>query len=88
MPTNALEQKLEQLKNKEKNLKEQRKKLLQKKKEQQLKKSQKIFLKIGKEIEKTLGRELQNEDVILFTEFLKKQEINGKFFTRAMNEKN
>ncbi len=36
-------------------------------------------------MESVLGRETTDDDKIRFLNFLKKQETNGNYFTRAMN---
>ena len=49
------------------------------------KKHAKRLNEFGSIVEKILGRPVVDEDKIRFTDFLKKQEANGKYFTKAMN---
>ena len=43
------------------------------------------MIELGGIVESVLGRDTTEEDKIRFLNFLKKQEVNGKFFSKAMN---
>lgn len=76
---NDLSKKMEQLE-------AQKKALEQKQKEEERKKRTKRLIELGGIIESVLGRPTVDEDKIRLLNFLKKQEANGKYFTKAMND--
>ena len=51
------------------------------------KKRTRRLIELGGIIESVLGRETTEEDKKRLLSFLRKQEMNGKFFTKAMNSK-
>lgn len=69
-----------------KQIKEQKKDLEKRQKEKERKERTRRLIQIGAIAEKILGRPFLDEDNIRFMNFLQKQEINGRYFTRAMNE--
>ncbi len=74
-----LETKIEQLKAREKALK-------QRHPAEERKKRTRRLIELGGIVEAVLGRPTTDEDKKRFMEFLQKQERNGKFFSRAMND--
>ena len=63
------------------------KKLLEKqKKEADRKARTKRLIEIGASVESVLGREFRNGDNIRLMNFLKAQERNGRYFTKAMDK--
>ena len=74
-----LETKIEQLKAREKALK-------QRHSVEERKKRTRRLIELGGIVEAVLGRPTTDDDKIRFMEFLQKQERNGKFFSRAMND--
>ena len=52
---------------------------------QERKKRTRRLIELGGIIESVLGRETTDDDKKRLLNFLKKQEMNGKFFTKAMN---
>lgn len=53
--------------------------------EDERKKRTRRLIEFGGIIESVLGRATTDEDKVRFLNFLKKQETNGKFFSKAMN---
>ena len=72
--------------NKVKELKEQQKGIRRRKKAADRNARTKRLVEIGAVAEKVLGREFMEGDNDRFMKFLKRQEYNGKFYSRAMNE--
>lgn len=62
----------------------QRKQLEKRKKEEERKIRTHRLIQIGGAVESVLGRPVTEEDVPKLIAFLKKQESNGKYFSRAM----
>jgi hypothetical protein len=71
---------------KAKQYEERKKQLERKKKEEDRKARTHRLIQIGGAAESVLGREFEEEDIILFTNFLKQQERNGGYFTKAMSK--
>lgn len=69
-----------------KQIKEQKKDLEKRQKEKERKERTKRLIQIGAIAEKILGRPFLDDDNIRFMNFLQKQETNGRYFTRAMND--
>ncbi|MCF0134081.1 MAG: relaxasome subunit MobC [Blautia sp.] len=53
--------------------------------EEDRKKRTKRLIELGGIVESVLGRETTDEDKQRFLNFLRKQEVNGNFFSKAMN---
>jgi len=60
--------------------------LIKKQNKEERKKRTKRLIELGGIIESVLGRPTVDEDKIRLLNFLKKQETNGKYFTKAMND--
>ena len=71
---------------KAKQYEERKKQLERKKREEDRKARTHRLIQIGGAAESVLGREFEEEDIILFTNFLKQQERNGGYFTKAMSK--
>ncbi|MBO6241567.1 MAG: DUF3847 domain-containing protein [Butyrivibrio sp.] len=67
-------------------LKAQKKMLEKQKKEADRKARTKRLIEIGGTVESVLGREFTDDDKIRLMNFLKAQERNGKYFTKAMEK--
>lgn len=79
-------QQYEQVMEKAKQYQAQMKRLKQQQKAEERKKRTHLLCQIGGVVEKVLARPLREEDVMLLLNFLKQQERNGKFFTKAMEK--
>ena len=77
-------ERIDELAKKMEQLEAQKKALEQK--EEERKKRTKRLIELGGIIESVLGRPTADEDKIRLLNFLKKQEANGKYFTKAMND--
>lgn len=71
---------------KAKQLQEQKKLLEKQKKEADRKARTKRLIEIGASVESVLGRDFRDGDNIRLMNFLKAQERNGKYFTKAMDK--
>ena len=71
---------------KAKQYEERKKQLERKKKEEDRKARTHRLIQIGAAAESVLDREFEEEDIILFINFLKQQERNGGYFTKAMSK--
>ena len=67
-------------------LQEQKKLLEKQKKEADRKARTKRLIEIGASVESVLGRDFRDGDNIRLMNFLKAQERNGKYFTKAMDK--
>ena len=77
--------KAQELLNQAKKYQEQAKALEKKMKEEERRKRTKQLIEIGGVVASVLGREFEEGDNIRLMNFLKMQERNGKFFSKAMN---
>ena len=64
----------------------QMKRLKQQQKAEERKRRTHLLCQIGGVVEKMIARPLVEEDVMRLLNFLKKQEQNGKYFTKAMEK--
>ena len=62
----------------------QKKELLKRKKAEESKKRTHRLCQVGGAVESVLGSPIEEEDIPKLIGFLKKQEANGKFFSKAM----
>ncbi len=79
------EERLADLQKKQEQLKAQEKALRKRQSEDARKKRTRRLIELGGIVESVLGRETTDEDKIRLMNFLKKQEANGGFFSKAMN---
>ncbi|MBR4946938.1 MAG: conjugal transfer protein TraD [Clostridiales bacterium] len=87
MAQRTYDERIAELQKKRDQLKEQEKALIKRQNAEERKKRTRRLIELGGIVESVLGRPTVDEDKIRFLNFLKKQENNGKFFTKAMNEK-
>ena len=71
---------------KAKQIEEQKRILEKQKKEADRKARTKRLIKIGASVESVLGRDFKDGDIIRLMNFLKAQERNGRYFTKAMEK--
>ncbi len=81
----SLDEKIAEIQKKQEQLKAQERILKKRYSEEQRKKRTKRLIELGGIIESVLHRETTDDDKIRFMNFLKKQEENGKYFSKAMN---
>ena len=86
MATRSYEERLEELQKKQEQLKAQERALKKRQSEDERKKRTRRLIELGGIVESVLGRPTTDDDKIRLQNFLKKQERNGGFFTKAMNE--
>ena len=85
MATRTYEERLEELQKKQEQLKAQERELRKRQSEAERKKRTRRLIELGGIVESVLGRPTTDEDKIRLLNFLKRQERNGGFFTKAMN---
>ncbi len=81
----SYEERIAELQKKQDQLKAQERALKKRQSEDARKKRTRRLIEMGGIVESVLGRETTDEDKIKLMNFLKKQEANGKFFSKAMN---
>lgn len=86
MVQKSYNERLAEITKKQEQLKAQEKAIKKRKSEEERKKRTRRLIELGGIVESVLERTTTNEDKIRFLNFLKKQEINGNFFSKAMNE--
>jgi hypothetical protein len=69
-----------------KQIKEQKKDLEKRRKEKERRERTRRLIQIGAVAEKVLDRPFTEDDHIRFMNFLQRQENNGKYYSRAMND--
>ena len=79
------DERLEELANRQAQLKAQERQLKKRQSAEERKHRTKRLIELGAIVESVLGRQATDEDKDRLQAFLKKQETNGKFFTKAMN---
>lgn len=79
------DERIEELKKKQEQLKAQEKALKKRQNEEERKSRTRRLIELGGIVESVLGRETTEEDKVNLLNFLKKQENNGNYFTKAMN---
>lgn len=86
MATKNIDERIDDLLKKQNELEAQRKALMKRKKEEERKVRTRRLIELGGTIQAVLGREITEDDKTKLMYFLQKQERNGLFFTKAMNE--
>ena len=86
MAQKTVEERIDKLVKKQEQLKAQEKALKKRQSEEEGKKRTRRLIELGGIVESVLGRTTTEEDKIRFLNFLNKQEKNGKYFSKAMNE--
>jgi len=64
----------------------QRKQLVKRHQEEEWKKRTHRLIQIGAAVESVLGSAIEEEDIPKLIAFLNKQEVNGRFFSKAMQK--
>ena len=89
----SYEERLSELQEKEnaalemvKKYQERKKKLERQKKDEDAKKRTHRMMEVGAAIESVLGCAIEKEDLPKLIGFLKRQEVNGKYFSKAMGK--
>ena len=89
----SYEERLSELQEKEKaalemarKYQERKKKLERQKKDEDAKKRTHRLIEVGASVESVLGCPIEKEDLPKLIAFLKKQETNGKYFSKAMGK--
>ena len=85
MAQRTYDERIDELRKKQDQLKAQERDLKKRQSADERKKRTKRLIELGGIIESVLGRPTVDEDKIRFLNFLKKQEANGDYFSRAMN---
>ena len=85
MAQKSYDEKLEEILKKKAQLEAQEKAIKKRKSEDERKKRTRRLIELGGIVESVLGRDTTEEAKLRFLNFLKKQEVNGKFFSKAMN---
>ena len=85
MAVKTIDEKIAEIKNKQEQLKAQERALKKRQTSEERKKRTKRLIEFGGIVESVLGRPTTDEDKIKLLNFLKRQETNGHYFTRAMN---
>lgn len=79
------DERIEELKKKQNQLRAQEKLLKKRQSEEQRRIRTRRLIELGGIVESVLERETTEEDKVNLLNFLKKQEANGNYFTKAMN---
>ena len=85
MRKKTYDERIEELVKKQEQLKAQERQLKKRQSAEERKRRTKRLIEMGAIIESILGRPATDEDKERLQAFLRKQEANGKFFTKAMN---
>lgn len=85
MATRNYDERIADLQKRQEQLKAQEKALKKRQSEEERRKRTRRLIELGGIVESVLGRPTTDDDKIRLMNFLKKQESNGKYFTRAMN---
>ena len=85
MAQKSYDERLVELQKRQEQLKAQEKALKKRQSEEERKRRTRRLIELGSIVESVLGRNTTEEDKIKLLNFLKKQEANGNYFTKAMN---
>ena len=85
MAAKTYDERIADLQKRQEQLKAQEKALKKRQSEEERKKRTRRLIELGGIVESVLDRPTTDGDKIRLLNFLKKQEANGKYFTRAMN---
>jgi hypothetical protein len=86
MTQRSYEDRIAEIQKKQEQLEAQKRALQKKQSEEDRKKRTRRLIELGGIVESVLGRPSTEEDKIRLLNFLNRQEKNGCFFTKAMNE--
>ena len=87
MAQRTYDERIDELRKKQEQLKAQERDLMKRQSADERKKRTRRLIELGGIVESVLGRPTVDEDKVRFMNFLKRQENNGNFFTKAMNGK-
>ena len=87
MTQRSYDVRIDELRKKQDQLKAQERDLKKRQSAEERKKRTRRLIELGGIVESVLGRPTVDEDKVRFINFLKRQETNGNFFTKAMNGK-
>ena len=85
MAQKTYDERLEVLVRRQEQLKTRERAMRKKHAEEERKKRTRRLIELGGIVESVLGRDTTEEDKMRLLNFLKRQETNGRFFTKAMN---
>lgn len=85
MATRTIDERIADNRKKQEQLKAEEKALKKRQAQAERKARTRRLIEIGGIVESVLGRSVTDDDKNRLMNFLKKQEVNGKYFTRAMN---
>ena len=85
MARKTYDERIEELEKRQEQLKAQERQLKKRQSAEERKRRTKRLIEMGAIIESVLGRPTTDEDKDRLQTFLRKQETNGKYFTKAMN---
>lgn len=85
MSNKNYDERIAELQKRQEQLKAQERALKKRQSEEERKKRTRRLIELGGIVESVLERPTTDEDKIRLLNFLKRQEANGKYFTRAMN---
>lgn len=86
MASRTYEERIADLQKRQEQLKAQERDLKQRLSAEERKKRTRRLIELGGIVESVLGRTTTDDDKVRLLAFLKRQEANGHFFSRAMNE--
>ena len=86
MAVRSFDERMEEIHKRQEQLKAQEKALKKKQADESRRKRTKRLIELGGIVESVLGRETTDDDKLRFLNFLNRQERNGRFFTKAMND--
>ena len=87
MSQRSFDERIQELQKRQEQLKAQERDLMKRQSADERKKRTRRLIELGGIVESVLGRPTVDEDKVRFMNFLKRQETNGNFFTKAMNGK-
>ena len=86
MAQKSYDERIAEINKKQEQLKAQEKAIKKRQSEEERKKRTRRLIELGGIVEAVLNRATADDDKIRFMNFLKKQESNGNFFSKAMND--
>ena len=86
MAQKSYDERIAEINKKQEQLKAQEKAIKKRQSEKERKKRTRRLIELGGIVEAVLNRTTTDDDKIRFMNFLKKQESNGNFFSKAMND--
>ncbi|HPF30660.1 MAG TPA: conjugal transfer protein TraD [Lachnospiraceae bacterium] len=86
MAQKTYDERIAEINKKQEQLKAQEKAIKKRQSEEERKKRTRRLIELGGIVEAVLNRTTTDDDKIRFMNFLKKQESNGNFFSKAMND--